>query len=83
MLQFCCCTRDSWLRCWAQVDLDTIVMEPSIPLETFLDDRFDLIAAKDCTGINAGGDAHQLHAVPGGNVAAMHCCGGAGQGRLG
>lgn len=40
-----------------QVDLDTLVMDPTISLETFLDPRFEFIGAIDChlqAGIQAG-----------------------------
>ncbi|KAL4445805.1 hypothetical protein ABPG77_009004 [Micractinium sp. CCAP 211/92] len=36
------------------VDLDTIVMNPDVRLESFLDNRFDFITGIDCNGVNAG-----------------------------
>lgn len=36
------------------LDLDTIIMAPTIPLERFLDPRSDVIVGADCNGPNSG-----------------------------
>lgn len=36
------------------LDLDTIIMTPATPLESFLDPRSDVIVGADCNGPNSG-----------------------------
>ncbi|KAI7846172.1 hypothetical protein COHA_000342 [Chlorella ohadii] len=36
------------------VDLDTIIMNHTIPLETFMDAQYNVVLSRDCGGINCG-----------------------------
>jgi hypothetical protein len=46
-------TEESHEWYWA-LDLDTVIMNFTIPADIYLDDKYDVIVVKDCNGYNAG-----------------------------